>query len=494
MCSSLLDDEPSACNLVHLPGAARRPEGDLVLVDLAREEASVVLSDLRDLGVEREGSISVLEVDFHVSDRMERAVREADGSPADAVVWEEVTSRTSETAELNWTFAAFMVLAGLIAAVGILLDTPILIVGAMVVGPEFGPVAGICVALVQRRPALALRSLLALAVGFPAAIATVTVACLVFKAIGVSPENFDAASHSLSSIIASPDFFAFFVAFCAGVAGILSLTSAKSGALIGVLISVTTIPAAANVGVGAAYGEWASARGSLEQLAINLLSLIVRRDAHAPVPARRLRAQEDEAPPRDAATAAPARQAVRMSGRPSRTTSVCSAWAETLPSSVEIVQPSSSVTVVRVDWAMIGSIVMTRPSVRVSTSSWSAKFGTVGPSWIVRPMPWPVSSRSTRAPRRSTAASTIPPSSAFVMPGRTAASASFSALCAVATSRLTPGFTRPTGTETAASAKKPSRSTVTSSLTSWPSRRRRGPGMPWTASSSTEMQIAPGKS
>ena len=185
----LLDDEPSACNLVHLPGAARRPEGDLVLVDLAREEASVVLSDLRDLGVEREGSISVLEVDFHVSDRMERAVREAEGSPADAVVWEEVTSRTSETAELNWTFAAFMVLAGLIAAVGILLDTPILIVGAMVVGPEFGPVAGICVALVQRRPALALRSLLALAVGFPAAIAAVTVACLVFKAIGVEPRE-----------------------------------------------------------------------------------------------------------------------------------------------------------------------------------------------------------------------------------------------------------------------------------------------------------------
>jgi uncharacterized hydrophobic protein (TIGR00271 family) len=206
---------------------------------------------------------------------MERAVREAEGSPADAVVWEEVTSRTSETAELNWTFAAFMVLAGLIAAVGILLDTPILIVGAMVVGPEFGPVAGICVALVQRRPALALRSLLALAVGFPVAIATVTVACLLFKAIGVSPEDFDAASHGLSNIIASPDFFAFFVAFCAGIAGILSLTSAKSGALIGVLISVTTIPAAANVGVGAAYGEWASARGSLEQLAINLLSLVV---------------------------------------------------------------------------------------------------------------------------------------------------------------------------------------------------------------------------
>jgi uncharacterized hydrophobic protein (TIGR00271 family) len=271
----LLDDEQSACNLIHLPGAARRPEGDVILADIAREDASIVLAGLRALRVDHEGSIAVEEVDFQLSDRMERAVEHAGGSPADAIVWEEVTSRTSETAELNWTFAAFMVLAGLIAAVGILLDTPILIVGAMVVGPEFGPVAGMCVALVQRRPRLALRSLTALAVGFPLTIAVVVLACLVFKAIGVSPDGFDAGSHSLSNIIASPDFFAFFVAFCAGIAGILSLTSAKSGALIGVLISVTTIPAAANVGVAMAYGEWSSARGSLEQLAVNLVSLVV---------------------------------------------------------------------------------------------------------------------------------------------------------------------------------------------------------------------------
>jgi uncharacterized hydrophobic protein (TIGR00271 family) len=271
----LLRDEESACNLVHLPATALRPEGDLVLVDVAREDASIVLDGLRGLGVDRVGSIAVVEVDFQLSDHMERAVRHAGGSPADAVVWEEVTSRTSESSELNWTFALFMVIAGLIAAVGILLNTPILIVGAMVVGPEFGPVAGICVALVQRRPRLAWRSLHALTVGFPLTIGVVVVACLLFEWIGASPEGFSAASHSLSSVIASPDFFAFFIAFCAGVAGILSLTSAKSGALIGVLISVTTIPAAANVGVGIAYGEWASARGSLEQLVINLVSLVV---------------------------------------------------------------------------------------------------------------------------------------------------------------------------------------------------------------------------
>jgi hypothetical protein len=76
-------------------------------------------------------------------------------------------------------------------------------------------------------------------------------------------------------VIASPDFLAFFVAACAGAAGMLSLSTAKSGALIGVLISVTTIPAAANVGLAAAYQDWSSWRGSMAQLAINLGSILL---------------------------------------------------------------------------------------------------------------------------------------------------------------------------------------------------------------------------
>jgi uncharacterized membrane protein len=65
------------------------------------------------------------------------------------------------------------------------------------------------------------------------------------------------------------------VALLAGVAGMLSLQTAKSSALIGVLISVTTIPAAANVGVAAAYRDWDECRGAALQLAINLSMIVV---------------------------------------------------------------------------------------------------------------------------------------------------------------------------------------------------------------------------
>ena len=168
-----------------------------------------------------------------------------------------------------------MGLACLIAAAGILEDQPILIVGAMVVGPEFGPLAGLSVALVEKRRDLARRSLTALAVGFPLGTLLALLATLLFKATGVVPDEFDPGKHPQTSFITEPGFFSFFVAFVAGIAGVLSLTSAKSGALIGVLVSVTTIPAAANIGVATAYGSAPEAAGAAIQLGVNLLAIVM---------------------------------------------------------------------------------------------------------------------------------------------------------------------------------------------------------------------------
>jgi uncharacterized hydrophobic protein (TIGR00271 family) len=271
----LLYASPSVVNVIHLHGAAKRPVGDVILCDVAREDASVILADLKELQIPHVGSIAIETIDTAISDAFDRAEEAAAGLPSDAVVWEEVEARTSETTELSGSYIAFMVLACLIASVGIYLDTPILIIGAMVVGPEFGPIAGFCVAAVQRRRSLAMRSFVALAVGFPLGIGAAVLATLVFKWTGVTPETFSSADHGLSDVISSPDFLSFFVAFCAGIAGMLSLTSAKSGALVGVLISVTTIPAAANIGVASAYGDWSGWRGSMAQLGINLGSILL---------------------------------------------------------------------------------------------------------------------------------------------------------------------------------------------------------------------------
>ncbi len=271
----LLEATPSVCNLVFLAGVARQPSGDVILCDVAREDASVLIDDLKELGVPRDGSIALEQIDSQISDAAKRAERAARGAPSDAVVWEEVEARTSESSELGGNFLAFMSLACLIASVGIFTGSPILIVGAMVVGPEFGPLAGLCVAAVERRRGVALRSLTALAIGFPVGITAAFLFTLICLATGLVDSGFKSVDNPLTQFIAEPDTFSFVVAVFAGAAGVLSLTSAKSGALIGVLISVTTIPAAANIGVAAALGNWADWRGAMAQLTLNLIAIVL---------------------------------------------------------------------------------------------------------------------------------------------------------------------------------------------------------------------------
>lgn len=261
-------------NVVHLPGASHKPQGDLISCDVAMEEGSTVLEHLRSLGCETLGSISAEPLEVALSDAARDAEAHAEGSPADAVIWEGVAARTSEAAELSMTFLIFMVLATLIAAVGILTDSVVLIIGAMVVGPEFGPVAGICVAVVQRRWGLALRSLSALGVGVPLGVVLAYIMTRLLMATGVAPDMFEFA-HSDTLFISRPDIYSALIALMAGIAGMVSLTTAKSGALIGVLISVTTVPAAANMAVAAAYRKPDELRGAALQLALNLAMLLL---------------------------------------------------------------------------------------------------------------------------------------------------------------------------------------------------------------------------
>ncbi len=266
---------PGVFNVVHLPGVARKPSGDLIYADVTRADTSVVVEELRELGIAAAGTIALEEMDTELSALADRAAETSSHLPfGDDVIWEEVEENTSEETELSINYVEFFLIAGLIAAVGILSDSPILIVAAMVVSPEFGPIAAACVAAVERRRDLARRSLLALAVGFLLAIAISGVATAIFRAVGFAPDRVD-VGHPLTAFIADPNFFSFFVAYLAGTAGMLSLTSAKSGALIGVLVSVTTIPAAANIGVALAFVNWPDVRGATAQLVVNLIGIFL---------------------------------------------------------------------------------------------------------------------------------------------------------------------------------------------------------------------------
>ncbi|AKN75147.1 membrane protein [Streptomyces sp. PBH53] len=271
----LIENTVGTTHLVVLPGTARNPAGDLVLCDVAREAGDELIDGLRRLGLDDTGSIAMETIDLSLSRRADEAEAEAPGEGADAVLWEGLTEATHEESTLSVTYVAFITLATMIAACGVVLDNAVLIVGAMAVGPEFGPLAGICTALVQRHPRLALRSLTALLVGFAVAMAATVGFSVLMDTIDLFHRSDLEGERPNTAFVYAPDAFSLIVAVLAGIAGTLSLTSAKSGALVGVAISVTTVPAAANAAVALAYGDTSQTLGSSVQLLVNLGGIVL---------------------------------------------------------------------------------------------------------------------------------------------------------------------------------------------------------------------------
>jgi len=268
-------DDPAVSQLAVLRGVSLEPAGDIVMVDVAREATNELLDRLERLGVPEQGTIHVEPVAAWVSRAGFEADRLTPGASADAVVWAEVTQRAYEESELNWTYLAFMTLATLLAAIAIVVDSQVLVIGAMVLGPEFVPIAALGLALVRRRSALFGLASRTLVVGFAVAITLTTVAGFAARALGWVVSDDVTGERPGTDFIYSPDKWSFIVALIAAAAGVLSLTSAKVGGLSGVFISVTTVPAAGNVALGIAFSAWNEVAGSAVQLVLNVSGMIV---------------------------------------------------------------------------------------------------------------------------------------------------------------------------------------------------------------------------
>jgi uncharacterized hydrophobic protein (TIGR00271 family) len=265
-----LSNDPAVSALAVLRDASLQPPGDIVLADVAREATNEIIDALTRLGVAEFGTVHIDPVTTWVSRRGYEAERTTPGASADAVVWAEVTQRAYEETELNWTYLAFMTLATVLASIAIVLDSQILVIGAMVLGPEFVAVAALGLALVRRRRRLFAAAARTLVVGFAAAIAIATALSLVARALGWVAVDDVTGPRPETAFIYTPDKWSFIVAIIAAAAGVLSLTSAKVGGLSGVFISVTTVPAAGNIALGLAFTQWSEVAGSTAQLALNV--------------------------------------------------------------------------------------------------------------------------------------------------------------------------------------------------------------------------------
>jgi uncharacterized hydrophobic protein (TIGR00271 family) len=266
--------DPGIRNLILLPGAARHPDGDAVQFDLLDRFANGVLQGLRSQ-LAGEGSIAIENVDVSI------AAPAPQGTPAgrprfagNPPVWDIVEAKIRAGGQYPLSFFTLLVIAGLIGAVGILTNSQILIVAAMVVGPEYGAIMATALGIDTRDRGAIRHGLAALAAGFAIAVVAAAIFGLVIRWSGHTPRLYEDGVRPVSDLINTPNVFSVIVAVLAGIVGVVSLTESRANALIGVFISVTTIPAASDMGLSAAYGSWSEARGSTFQLLLNVAVLI----------------------------------------------------------------------------------------------------------------------------------------------------------------------------------------------------------------------------
>jgi uncharacterized hydrophobic protein (TIGR00271 family) len=248
----------------HVSTSGRGRDGNaLVTADVSATVADAALEMVRGVGVLPE-DISLLRFD---------AIGPA--SAADepvALVWADLLGQARVNARTAVRYLVFMAVAGVIAGFGVIDEDQVLIVGAMAVAPDLLPVTAVCTGLVLRRSRLIRAGLGSLLVGLG-------VACLLAAAVtgflnlfDLLPAGFAVHETGLASqqhIEAET----IFVALAAGVAGMLAVeTRASMG--VGVAISVTTIPAAAFLGVAAGIGEFSKSLGALSVLGANIAMML----------------------------------------------------------------------------------------------------------------------------------------------------------------------------------------------------------------------------
>jgi uncharacterized hydrophobic protein (TIGR00271 family) len=249
----------------HVSVGAGVHDGDaLVSADLRAAAADTALEILAELGIAHE-DISLL--------RFDAIDPTAASEETVALVWADLLGQARLNARTAVRYLVFMAVAGVIASFGVIEQDQILIIGAMAVAPDLLPITATCTGLVLRRPRLIRRGLVSLLVGLG-------VACIFAAAVtgfldlcDLLPHEFDIHQVGLTSqqhVSAET----IVVALAAGVAGMLAVeTRASMG--VGVAISVTTIPAAAFLGVAAGVGQFSKSLGALGVLGTNIAMMLL---------------------------------------------------------------------------------------------------------------------------------------------------------------------------------------------------------------------------
>lgn len=266
----LLREIDGVRRIARQPDEASATEAFVFVADVEPAAADRLVEALADLGVSADDYL-LSHVDAVAP--LQRHLSRSGSHDIDGFAWIEVIDQARLNSRPLARYLALINVAAVIAALGVITSSSILIVGAMAVSPDLLPICATCVGLVVGRSDLARRAFLTLTVGLLLVVVTAAVLGALLKATGFLAPGFTVERSSLSTL-AKTDYSTVLIALAAGIAGMLAFET-RASAAVGVAISVTTIPASAYLGVAIGAGGLDKALSALLVLLINVVLLIV---------------------------------------------------------------------------------------------------------------------------------------------------------------------------------------------------------------------------
>jgi uncharacterized hydrophobic protein (TIGR00271 family) len=197
----------------------------------------------------------------------------AGSEEGDPVSPEEIRGTALEMHRDDLTYYGLTLLSAIVAASGLLLDSPAVVVGAMVIAPQVGSalISGVGIVLDDRRMlVVGLRSQV---LGFVVAIGGAAAFGFLLRRGGFVSPLLAVGDVSQVASRVSPGFLTLAVAICAGAAGAFALATALPVSLVGVMIAAALVPAAAAVGLGLAWEAPHVALGAGLLLLVNAIAV-----------------------------------------------------------------------------------------------------------------------------------------------------------------------------------------------------------------------------
>lgn len=251
-------------------------ESATISLPLPAHAVEPIQHSLDDLGAEEDLYTVVVDPEAVVSRRFEGSSNlysTVEGLGHQGISRSELRSQAADLIPDFVIYALMTAISALVATAGVLLASPAVLVGSMVIAPLIGPPMATSVATVIDDDSLFRRSLKFQALGSAVAVCSAVGFALLIRTTNLVNAGLDVDALLGVANHTAPTFLLVVVALSAGVAGAISLSTNATTGLVGVMISAAVIPPLGVMGVGIAWLRPVAVLGAGAVVLLNVLSI-----------------------------------------------------------------------------------------------------------------------------------------------------------------------------------------------------------------------------